>query len=313
MKAYYSDTFVLPLPLGHRFPMAKYSQLRERVVAEGILKASELNESPQASEQDLLRVHSSDYLHRVTEGQLSTKEIRRIGFPWSPGMVERSKRSVGGTIAAVRAAFEDGVGLNLAGGTHHARADAGAGFCVFNDVAVAARVAQAEGLAKRVLLLDCDVHQGDGSAEIFAGDPSVFTFSIHGAKNYPFNKVAGDLDIPLPDGTGDSEYLDILKEAAWRALALANPDLVIYLSGADPFHGDSFGRLALTKRGLKKRDRWVLSTLAERALPTAIVMAGGYARDIDDIVDIHLNTVASAVEAWPAGSPLEKPTSTRSG
>ena len=301
MKAFYSDTFVLPLPPGHRFPMAKYSQLRERIVTEAILSADQLNESPRASREYLLRVHTPDYLDRVTEGRLTDKEIRRIGFPWSPGMVERSKRSVGGTIAAVHAAFENGVGLNLAGGTHHARADSGAGFCVFNDVAVAARAAQAEGLAKRVLLLDCDVHQGDGTAEIFAGDPSVFTFSIHGAKNYPFNKVSGDLDIALPNGTGDAEYLDILKEAAWRALALANPDLVIYLSGADPFHGDSFGRLSLTKAGLRERDRWVLSTLAEAELPTAVVMGGGYARQIKDIVDIHLGTVAEALRAWSIG------------
>lgn len=298
MKAFYSDHFVLPLPPDHRFPMAKYSQLRQRVVAEGVLLQSQLHESPAASDAELLRVHTAEYLRKVVHGELSEKEIRRIGFPWSPGMVERSRRSVGGTLAAMRAAIHEGIGLNLAGGTHHARADRGAGFCVFNDVAVAARAAQAEELAQRVLLLDCDVHQGDGSAHIFAQDPTVFTFSIHGAKNFPFNKIPGDLDLALPDGTGDQEYLDVLKEGLWRALALANPDLVIYLSGADPYFKDSFGRLALTKDGLRQRDGWVLSTLADAELPTVLVMAGGYAKHIDDIVDIHLGTVKAAVHAW---------------
>jgi acetoin utilization deacetylase AcuC-like enzyme len=299
MLAFYSDHFVLPLPDGHRFPMAKYSRLRQRVVQQGILAEAQLRPSPAASDQDLLRVHTAEYLERVIEGQLTAREVRRIGFPWSPEMVERSRRSVGGTISAVRAAFKEGCGLNLAGGTHHARPDSGAGFCVFNDVAVAARTAQAESAASRVLLLDCDVHQGDGSAAIFRDDPSVFTFSIHGAKNYPFHKVAGDLDLALDDGTGDDEYMDLLRQGVQRALALSNPDLVIYLSGADPYRKDAFGRLSLSKAGLLARDSWVFNLLASERLPTATVMGGGYARNIDDIVDIHLNTVAAAVSAWP--------------
>jgi acetoin utilization deacetylase AcuC-like enzyme len=298
MKAFYHDHFALPLPPGHRFPLAKYRQLRQRAVDEGVLSPDQLQVSPPATDSQLLRVHTEDYLFRVVRGGLTPDEIRRIGFPWSEEMVERSRRSVGATIAAARAAFVDGVSVNLAGGTHHAGADYGAGFCVFNDVAVAARTAQAEGLAERVLLLDCDVHQGDGSARVFADDPTVFTFSIHGAKNYPFNKAQSDLDIGLSDRTGDQPYLDALREGAQRALNMANPDLVIYLAGADPYEGDTLGRLNLSKSGLRRRDEWVLSTLSADGLPTAVVMAGGYARNIDDIVDIHIGTLIAAASCW---------------
>lgn len=294
MKAYYHDHFVLPLPPGHRFPMAKYSRLRERVLAEGLIAASDLLVSPAATDEELLQVHQQEYLQRVCSGKLTAAEIRRIGFPWSPQMVERSRRSVGGTIGAVRAAAREGLGINLAGGTHHARADRGSGFCVFNDVAVAARSAQAEGLAERILILDCDVHQGDGTALILAGDPSIFTFSIHGAKNFPFEKARSSLDVPLPDGTSDAAYLEALEEGASKALSF-NPDLVIYLAGADPYHGDTFGRLALTKEGLRRRDRWVLDRCQQAGLPSAIVMAGGYAHRTTDTVDIHLATVRTAV------------------
>lgn len=298
MKAYYHDHFVLPLPPGHRFPMAKYQRLRERILAESLLHPEDVLVSPPASDEDLLRVHSRDYLSRVVEGSLSAREIRRIGFPWSPEMVERSRRSVGGTLAAAAAARQEGLGINLAGGTHHARADRGSGFCVFNDVAVAARVAQFEGFAERILLLDCDVHQGDGSAAIFAGDPTVFTFSIHGEKNFPFTKIPGDLDLSLPDGTGDQEYLEILRGGVARAFALFEPNLVFYLAGADPYHGDSFGRLALTKEGLRRRDEWVLNRCRSADLPTVIVMGGGYARSVEDIVDIHLSTVTVATRTF---------------
>lgn len=279
--------------------MAKYSRLRERVLTEGLIPASDLQVSPAAADEQLLRVHRREYLERVCCGRLTAEEIRRIGFPWSPQLVERSRRSVGGTIAAVQAALHEGLGINLAGGTHHARADRGSGFCVFNDVAVAVREVQSAGLADRVLILDCDVHQGDGTALVFAGEPSVFTFSIHGAKNFPFEKTVSTLDVPLADGTGDSAYLEALEKGASQALSF-DPDLVIYLAGADPYQGDTFGRLALTKKGLEQRDQWVLERCRGAGLPTAVVMGGGYARRISDIVDIHLATIRTAASMLPA-------------
>ncbi len=296
MKAFYCDHFILPLPSGHRFPIAKYARLRERVIEEGLLAPHDLRVPDAATDEDLLRVHHADYLQRLEDGQLTAREIRRIGFPWSPQMVERSRRSVGGTIAACRAALEDGMALNLAGGTHHAFPEHGEGFCVFNDVAVATRVMQAESRAQRVVILDCDVHQGNGTAFIFGADPSVFTFSVHGAQNFPFRKQPSDLDIPLGDGVGDDEYLEALEEGLWRSLTQAGADLAIYISGADPFEGDAFGRLGLSKAGLAKRDRLVLETCRSEGLPIAIVMGGGYANQVEDIVDIHLGTVHTAVE-----------------
>ncbi len=297
MKAFYHDHFVLPLPPGHRFPMAKYSRLRERVLTDGLIAEEDLLISPAATDEQLLRVHTGAYLQRVKAGELTQREIRRIGFPWSPQLVERSRRSVGGTIAASLAALESGVAVNLAGGTHHAHPDFGSGFCVFNDVAVAARAVQARGLARRVLIVDCDVHQGDGTAAIFAADPSVFTMSLHAARNFPFRKVAGDLDLALADGTGDEEYLKLLQEALWRAISLSTPDFVIYLAGADPFVGDSFGRLSLTLAGLAARDRFVFETCRAEGLPVAAVMGGGYGADADQIAAIHLGTVAAAARS----------------
>ncbi len=294
MQAFYCDHFVLPLPPGHRFPMAKYTRLRERVVAEGLVAGSDLQVPDAAGDEDLLRVHTPEYLRRLTAGELSPHEVRRIGFPWSPEMIERSRRSVGGTIGACRAAIEQRIAVNLAGGTHHAYPDHGEGFCVFNDAAVAARTLQHAAEVRRVVILDCDVHQGNGTAFIFAGDPTVFTFSIHGAKNFPFHKEQSDLDLPLPDGIGDAEYLEALEEGLWRALSLAGADLAIYISGADPFEGDTFGRLGLTKRGLAARDQMVLAACHKAGLPVAVVMGGGYARRVDDIVDIHLQTVRIA-------------------
>lgn len=293
MLAYYSDTFVLPLPPGHRFPMEKYAMLRERV-ADGILPLSSLQVPAAASDAELARAHSPEYVRRVQAGELSPAEVRRIGFPWSPQMVERSRRSAGATIAACRAALSDGVAANLAGGTHHAFADAGAGYCVFNDSAVAARAMQAEGLARRVAIIDCDVHQGDGTAAILAGDESIFTFSIHAAHNFPFRKQRSDLDVELPDGSTDAAYLDALEEGLRTALAAARPDLVIYLAGADPYYDDRLGRLALTKAGLAERDRAVFAYCRRLGLPLAVTMAGGYARRIVDTVDIHAQTVALA-------------------
>lgn len=294
MIAFYADHFVLPLPEGHRFPMAKYSRLRQRVLDEGILAQADLRVPDAATDAQLERVHSREYVRRVATGGLTAMEQRRIGFPWSPEMVERSRRSVGGTLGALRQATRDGLAVNLAGGTHHAFADRGEGFCVFNDAAVAARDAQAVGLAGRVLIVDCDVHHGNGTAHIFADDPTVFTFSLHGARNWPFEKPASDLDVALDDGCDDATYLGALADGLETALRRSDPDVAIYLAGADPFVGDRYGRLALTKSGLAERDRFVLGELRARGIPVAVAMSGGYARDIDDIVDIHAATIRIA-------------------
>ena len=300
MRAFYSDRFVLPLPEGHRFPMSKYARVRERCLAEGILDPDGLSEPPAAGWEELALVHEDAYLSRVRDGGLSYLEQRRIGFPWSPEMVERSRRSVGATIAASRVALAEaaahgwGVAVNLAGGTHHAYPGHGEGFCVFNDAAVAVRVLQREGAARRVAVLDCDVHQGNGTAAVFATDPSVFTFSIHGARNYPFRKERSTLDVELPDASGDDAFLAALELHVPHILAEFRPDLAIYLAGADPFHHDRFGRLKMTKEGLAERDRLVLSACRDAGIPTAITMAGGYARDTEDTVDIHVATIRTA-------------------
>jgi acetoin utilization deacetylase AcuC-like enzyme len=294
MKIFYCDHFVLPLPPGHRFPIQKYVLLRERVMAAGLIPPQNLTVPEPATDQQILRVHNEDYLQRVKSGCLTPKEMRRIGFPWSPQLVERSRRSVGGTLSTSRAALLDGIAANLAGGTHHAFPGHGQGYCVFNDSAIAARAMQAEGKAGRVVIIDCDVHQGDGTATIFKDDPTVFTFSIHAARNFPFHKVQSDLDIELEDGTGDEGYLEALQGGVKSALALARADLVIYLAGADPYAGDRLGRLALSKAGLAARDRMVLDLCRRASIPVAIVMAGGYARQVQDTVDIHFQTVRIA-------------------
>jgi acetoin utilization deacetylase AcuC-like enzyme len=294
MKIFYHDHFVLPLPPNHRFPMEKYALLRQRVVATRLLPPGDLAIPAPASDADLCRAHTPGYVERVKQGALSRQEIRRIGFPWSPALVERSRRSVGSTIAAGPAALEEGVAANLAGGTHHAGPDWGQGFCVFNDAAVAARAWQAAGLVRRVLIVDCDVHQGNGTAAICRGDDTIFTFSIHGARNFPFHKEPGDLDIGLEDGAGDEAYLAALEPGLEQALALARADIAIYLAGADPHEGDRLGRLALSKVGLAARDRLVFDACRCGGLPVVLTMAGGYGRDVNDTVDIHFATVQLA-------------------
>ena len=294
MKVFYSDHFVLPLPEGHRFPMTKYSLLRERVQTSSICGPGELREPGAVTDEEILRAHDRGYLDRVTSGTLTEKEVRRIGFPWSERMVERSRRASGGTLGACRAALEEGFAANLAGGTHHAFAHRGEGYCVFNDSAIAARAVQAAGLAERVVVIDTDVHQGNGTAAILEGDPTVFTFSIHGEKNFPFHKERSDLDTPLPDGADDGEYLDALRSGLERALEGSRPDLAIYLAGADPFEGDRLGRLAVSKAGLAERDRLVLESCRKRDVPVAVTMAGGYSEDVRDIVDIHFASIQRA-------------------
>lgn len=294
MRAFYSDHFVLPLPEGHKFPMAKYSRLRERIVAEGIIAPGDLDEAPEASWDEIRLVHDASYVDAVATGTVPREIQRRIGFPWSPGMVERSRRSVGATIAAARAALDEGVAANLAGGTHHAFADRGEGFCVFNDVAVATRVLQRDHEARRVAVIDLDVHQGNGTAAIFAGDDDVFTFSMHGEKNFPFKKEVSDLDVALADGTGDQQYLAALRLHLDAILNRHQPDFVFYLAGADPYEGDRLGRLKMTIDGLRTRDEIVLRTCHQRGLPVAVTMSGGYASDVDAIVTIHANTIRAA-------------------
>lgn len=293
MKAFYSDQFVLPLPTGHRFPMSKYARLREHLTGDTGL---ELRVPAAATDAELLRVHAPAYVRAVVDGSLPREAVRRIGFPWSPELVERSRRSVGGTIGAARSALEDGRGANLAGGTHHAYADRGEGFCVFNDVAVAARTLQSEGRVRRVAVVDLDVHQGNGTAAIFARDPSVLTTSVHGASNYPFRKEASDVDVALDDGASDEPYLDAVSRVLDRAIA-HRPDLIFYVAGADAYEGDKLGRLAVTAEGLAERDRSVFAAAESAGCPVAVVMAGGYAPDVDRIVEIHAHTVREAARA----------------
>ena len=292
LQIFYSDVFELPLPAGHRFPIAKYRLLRERLQGETFSDQLEFNVAPAATDEQLRLVHKPSYRDQLQRGELSAVEERRIGFPWSPEMVERSRRSTGATIGAARAAIAEGAGVHLAGGTHHAFGDHGQGFCVFNDVAVATRVLQSEGLANRAVVIDLDVHQGNGTASIFSDDTSVFTFSMHGARNFPFQKCDGDLDVGLPDGAEDLAYLRELERVLAGELPLAEADIVFYLAGADPFEGDRFGKLALTKAGLAERDRLVMQACRRRDVPVAVAMAGGYAREIDDVVDINAATVA---------------------
>src|SRR5918997_4803427 len=294
MKLFYSDHFVLPLPEEHRFPMKKYSMLRQRVERDGICGPGELRVPHPVTDEEILRAHDPGYLEKVVSGKLTDKEMRRIGFPWSEKMVERSRRASGGTLDACLAALEEGLAANLAGGTHHAFADRGEGYCVFNDSAIAARAVQADGLIERVVVLDTDVHQGNGTAAILGGDPSVFTFSIHGARNFPFRKEASDLDIPLPDGADDEEFLGALEDGLEEALAASKAGLAIYLAGADPYVDDGLGRLSVSKEGLAERDRLVLEACRERGIPVVVTMAGGYARKVEDTVDIHFRSIERA-------------------
>ena len=306
VHAYTSDHHTLPLPSGHRFPVSKYALLRERV--EQVWPGVRCIPAPPASEGELALVHTPRYVSAVLEGGLSPAEEREIGFPWSPRMAERSRRSVGATIAAARQALRDGVAANLAGGTHHAAADKGSGYCVFNDVAVASRLMQAEWARQRrdplrVLVIDLDVHQGNGTAAIFARDDSVFTCSLHGARNFPFRKEASDLDVELPDGCQDEAYLAALDAALteiWRRTEAAPPGLAFYLAGADPHENDRLGRLRLSTDGLAERDDRVLRALRERGIPVALSMAGGYGRDIRVTVDIQSTTIGLALASWQA-------------
>ena len=294
--------------------MTKYRLLRE--AAETTLPGLLLTEAPPASDGELALAHEPDWIHAVCSGSTSAAQQREIGLPWSERLVERARRSVGATICAARTALVggEGVAANLAGGTHHAYAHKGSGYCVFNDVAVAARLMQAEwhrhqrrGL--RVLVIDLDVHQGNGTAAIFRDDPSVFTLSLHGARNFPFRKEASDLDVDLPDGCADGEYLAALDgalEQAWRHHADAPPGLAFYLAGADPHENDRLGRLKISAAGLAERDRRVLAALRERRIPVALSMAGGYGRDLATTVALQRQTLALALQSWQSWQAMEE-------
>ena len=321
VRAYHSDSFVLPLPPGHSFPMSKYRLLRE--AAEATLPAVRLTEAVPASDGELALAHDPAWITAVMEGTTSAAQQREIGFPWSQRMAERARRSVGATIMAARHALfgtdglGDSVAANLAGGTHHAYAHKGSGYCVFNDVAVAARLMQAEWHRRRsdlprllrVIVIDLDVHQGNGTAAIFRDDPTVFTLSLHGARNFPFRKEASDLDVELPDGCTDAPYLEALDAAlatAWGLHKDGPPGLAFYLAGADPHENDRLGRLKLTAAGLAERDRRVLTALRERRIPVALSMAGGYGRELAQTVAIQRRTLELACESWRASRTMEE-------
>jgi acetoin utilization deacetylase AcuC-like enzyme len=297
VKVFATDSFELPLPAGHRFPVEKYARVRERVVAVGIVAAEDVVVPHAATDEELTRAHDGDWVRRVSEGRLTPTEVREIGFPWTGAMVERSRRSAGATIEACRAALADGIAVNLAGGTHHAHRDRGAGWCVFNDAAVAARAMQAQRRARRVVVVDLDVHQGNGTASILAGDDSVFTLSVHAARNYPFRKASSDLDVELPDGTGDEAYLDAVRRGLSSALEAGPFELAVYIAGADPHEGDRLGRLRVSKAGLAARDAMVFESCRRHGLSVAVAMGGGYGARVDDTVDVHVETVRRAAQA----------------
>lgn len=301
VKIFYATPNAQQLPTGHRFPMGKYELLRARLTSE--LPAIDLQLSEPASDGELALVHDPHYVNAIEKGTLSPQAQREIGFPWSEGMVVRARRSCGATIQAARTAFSEGVSGNLAGGTHHAYRDKGGGFCVFNDAAVTSRLMQAEWLRQharplQVAIIDLDVHQGNGTASIFAQDPSVFTLSLHGEKNFPFRKEDSDLDVALPDGCRDDTYLEALEQALISLEQRFEPGLVIYLAGADPFEGDRLGRLKLTYDGLEARDRRVFDWAFQRRVPLAFAMAGGYGVRIEETVQVQLNTFRVASEYW---------------
>jgi len=292
-----------PLPPRHRFPIAKYELLAERVVADGLATPAEVHAPEPVAWEDLAAVHDCGLLSRIREGCLTTREERGLGLPWSRALVERARRATAGTIAAAHHALDRGVAINLGGGTHHAGQDFARGYCLFNDVAVALAVLRRDGAAARALVVDCDVHQGDGTAQIYTGDPQTFTLSLHGARNYPFTRIPSDLDVDIASGTGDGRYLRALSEALDFALDRARPTFAFYLAGADPWEGDQLGRLALSKAGLRGRDELVLDRLADAGADVCVVLAGGYADDPHDTVDIHAATAAAVAERTRAAAP----------
>jgi acetoin utilization deacetylase AcuC-like enzyme len=298
VRVFHSDHHVVPLPPGHRFPMGKYRLLRETLLASGVLRTDELVAADLVDPRTLLHVHTARWVSAVLENRLSEVELRRLGFPWSPELVLRSRASVGGTCAAAARALDDGIGGNLAGGTHHAFPDHGEGYCVFNDIAVSIRALQAEGSIRRALVVDLDVHQGNGTAAVFEGDPDVFTFSMHGERNFPFRKQRSSLDIGLPDGAGDEVYLDGLARHLPRVLEASRPDLLYYQAGVDALAEDTLGRLSLSHAGLEARDAFVLEAARRSGIPVVVTLGGGYARPLEATVRAHIGTYRVARMVW---------------
>ena len=297
MQVFYTPRYYADIGQGHIFPIRKFELVRDKLLAEGTLHPEELVEPTPAPLEAVLLVHTEDYVSRLCRGDLTPKEIRRLGLPWSESLVRRSFYAVGGTLAATAASLTDGYSSNLAGGTHHAFSDRGEGFCVLNDVAIAIRAMRARKLIRRAAIVDCDVHQGNGTATIFAGDADTFTFSMHGANNYPLFKAQSMLDVELPDGTSDAAYMETLASHLPHVFQ-SNPEIVFYLAGADPYRGDKLGRLALSMDGLRERDACVLRECYEREIPIVTVMSGGYGKDIDDTIEIHCNTIRMVKEIF---------------
>jgi acetoin utilization deacetylase AcuC-like enzyme len=296
-KIFYSPYYYADIGEGHVFPIRKFELVRDKLLGEGTLDVGEIVEPEPAAIADLLLVHTEDYITRLQNGTLTPKEIRKLGLPWSESLVRRSLHAISGTINASRLAVENGIASNLAGGTHHAYPDRGEGYCVLNDIAVSIRALRRDGLAQRFLIIDLDVHQGDGTAFIFQDSPEVFTFSMHGAKNYPLFKQRSSLDIELADKTSDEEYLATLNEALPRLL-LHDPDIIFYLAGADPYEKDKLGRLGMTIDGLRSRDTRVLEFAQTNGIPLVTTMSGGYAAAIEDTVEIHCNTIRAVKEVY---------------
>jgi len=297
MDLWSHDRFTFPLPATHKFPLTKYARLRARLEADGIARPEEIHECEPVPWAWIEAVQHPALVRRLRDGTLSIREQRGLGLPWSAALVERARRTTAGTVAAARRAVARGVGMNLGGGTHHAGYDFARGYCLFNDVAVALERLRVESAVRRALVVDCDVHQGDGTAQVLAGDHEAFTISLHGARNYPFQRIASDLDVDLPTGTRDADYLRALDGALDAALPRARPDVAFYLAGADPFEDDRLGRLALTKAGLRARDELVVARLRAAGAAVVVVLAGGYARDVADTVDINAATVAVVAAA----------------
>jgi len=301
MRVSYHPDYYVELPPTHPFPMAKYPAVRDRLLGEGVIEVGDIMQPEEAPFGLLARVHTAEYLAKLESGTLSEQEVRRLGVPWSARLWRRSRLAAAGTLQAAYAALEDGLAGNLAGGTHHAFADRGEGFCVLNDVAIAVRELQQAGAIEQALVVDLDVHQGNGTAAIFEGDPRVFTLSLHGERNYPTQKMRSTLDIGLPDGTGDEAYLTVLEAALDKALGCFEPDVVFYLAGVDPAAGDRYGRLALTEDGLRRRDRRVFGALRGQDLPVVILLAGGYAATAQRTAELHANTFREAAAFERAG------------
>jgi acetoin utilization deacetylase AcuC-like enzyme len=310
MRVFYSPRYYADIGDRHIFPIRKFELVRNRLLSEGSLLSEQFVEPAPASREDVLLVHTIDYIDRLCAGMLTKSELRRLGLPWSPSLVQRSFYATGGTIAAARAALSDGVGSNLAGGTHHAFPDRGEGFCVLNDVAVATRVLRRDKLVQRVAIVDCDVHQGNGTATIFNGDAQTFTLSLHGARNYPLFKTQSTLDIELLDGTGDDEYLDKLSSVLTSVFD-HDPELIFFLAGADPFAGDKLGKLSLSIEGLRQRDELVLRECYQREIPVVTVMSGGYGENLDDTIEIHCNTIRTVRQIFYSSEQISFSTSAR--